>query len=116
MKRFEFIAGLISLWWGILLLLPFDTFDSARSYNFIRIIPENAWGIIALLIGAMQITGTLTHDKKLRKTGTLSAAIFWVLVGAALFLGNKLGTGVVAYAGLSLLCRMLHLEIQKAET
>jgi hypothetical protein len=110
----EFIATYILLGWGVLLLLPFDTFSTSIGYHILgSIMPENCWGYLTILSGLALLLGNLIHNYTLRKYSLLLSCLVWSVVFTSLFIANKASTGTIAYLGYALLSEWLFSEVNK---
>jgi hypothetical protein len=76
-RALEAFSGTLALYWGILLLLPFDTFGASPSYAMMAALGSEAWwGCVFLLIGSSQWL-SITRCRWLRALSFHLAIIGW---------------------------------------
>lgn len=73
----RFTLGISELLWAITLLWPGETFDNPMYRGMAGVMPENAWGVIFLATGILQLT-ILTRGDYHSKGATCFAA--WNMV------------------------------------
>lgn len=115
LKRFKALeTGLAAyaLYWGVLLLLPYNTFNTAaNSYSgMVALAPESHWGTFALLVGAAQMYGMLIAGDRLRAFFLLVAAGFWYFVFTMFMIINPFTTGGT-YIITAILCSYLFVKV-----
>ena len=106
----EVVSAAVLLWWGLVLLMPWRTFDSSRTFRAMQdLMPEQWWGLLALAIGVPQAVGiflaltTGSHGLvTLRRTCLVLTTAWWGFIAAEIAQGNPHGTGVGVYAILCL--------------
>lgn len=104
-KDFEFaevISGLIALGWAVILLMPWHTFTSARSFDVMAAIaPEWVWGLLFGWVGITQVGALLLDHHRPRLWSSLGASMAWVFVACVLGYANPYGLALVVYIPLS---------------
>lgn len=103
---------------GIVLLLPNNTFDSPLYKNMAFIAKEEYWGILCVLIALFQLLSMML-DKKRMKIISLSATTFiWSSIGT-MFLVEGITRGVfstgVTYLVIAILSLWLSYKIGRQE-
>lgn len=102
--------ALITIGCGLQLLAPYNTFDAAPVYRFMRHLPEPLWGALMLFIGGTKLYANLLHGRVMRcrpcrwlPTLLNAAASFvWAVAFAGALVSDATGWGVIIYGGLSL--------------
>ena len=99
----EMMSGMLALFWGIILLLPFDTFSSTPSYFAMQTIaPEIAWGLAVAIGGMAQMISVLFLSNYARKlTAGISIFIWWFVAGMFI-VSNSISTAVPVYSIIAL--------------
>lgn len=104
-RNFEFAEvwiGLLSFAFGIFLLLPFDSLDTAPAFMVMRqLAPEWAWGVWLLSSGVAQIGGLAVNHRRLRMLAGLSSFFLWCFVSLLVIIANPRAPAVVIYPGLA---------------
>lgn len=67
-RRTEWVAGVQCLLWGVVLLLPMETFASPAFRVFNQIMPEIWWGAALMLIGSVRLGGLIVNGARRRVT------------------------------------------------
>lgn len=99
----EILHGLLFVAWGILVAWPGSIAVSTPGLTILTmLIPETALGIIWAWVGIVQIIAAIYSRGRFRSGVALAASSLWALV-AWQFALVSFGTGVVAYAALSLM-------------
>lgn len=99
----EAFSGMLAWYWGILLLLPFDTFGAGRSYIVMQqIATEEAWGVFYCIIGLIQSIAMCGNVYYLRFPASLLAVIGWSAASMMVGLANPVGHGLAIYGLLAL--------------
>jgi hypothetical protein len=95
--------------WGVVLLLNDNLFSISPSYNtFSSMMPEQAWGLVCLLVGLMRIlflfiNGLWRRSPHLRLIGAFAACFFWFQITAGFIYSGTWSTGLAIYPVLLLL-------------
>ena len=105
-RPIDLTAALVLAAWGVLLLLPLDTFGSAAYAAFTLFgLSEAAWGVLFLLVALMISGGLATGRQRVRMLGLMGATALFAFVATLLALGNPAGfgwAGNLGYVGLCL--------------
>ena len=97
----EAFSGLMAWAWGILLLLPFDTFSATPSYAAMKwLAPEWLWGTIFCCIGALHSLALCAGFNRLRPLVCMVAAFLWAFVGCTFV--QTIPQGIAAWIWLGL--------------
>lgn len=100
-----------------MLLLKGNTFESAKSYEYLNNWGEAAWSSISMSIGMIQICGLMLSffnmGRELRIFGNFFGIIFWSYISYLSFLGNPDSHAWTMYLSLSvILCVSLFLYLK----
>jgi hypothetical protein len=88
----------LGLCWGFWLMLPFDTFSTARVYApMVALAPEPVWGIGLCLIGLAQSAAIVQGSLKARHLVSILALAAWSFILVMFLVGNALSIGVAFY-------------------
>jgi hypothetical protein len=87
-RRTEWVAGVQCMLWGLILLMPMETFASPAFRVFQQIMPEFWWGVILLAIGTVRIIGLIVNGARRRVTPWLR--LVSALLGFGVFTGISL--------------------------
>lgn len=114
-KRFravEVATTSLAIWWGIILLLPFNTFVISSSYSAMAgLATETAWGIIMLAQGVIQLTSMVFRFKKIKQFSYLVATFLWFFIAAMFAVGELSNTATGTYAIIGCLTGWLYLKV-----
>ena len=94
------IAHMMSF--GVVLLLPNDTFASPLYRNMAYIAPEEYWGMLCIFISLFQLFSMLHDEKALKITSLIATSFIWSSIGT-MFLIEGIVTGVYS-TGITYLC------------
>jgi hypothetical protein len=88
----ELFIGLLSIIWGIVFILPANTFETSQSFTAMaETMPEVAWGILFLTIGLKSIlVGRSTYW---RSISALSMFVLWLFMAIMFMRSNPIATG-----------------------
>jgi hypothetical protein len=93
-KALETGLACYALIWGMIVIMPPQTFKNPLYSAFLSIAPENIWGIFALVVGTIQLGSMLIcNHLLLRKLFLLIAAGFWYFVFTAFMMSEPFSTG-----------------------
>lgn len=96
--------GLVLLLWGIWVFLPGSAFATSLGYHWIaHLVPETVAGIVAMLLGAIQMASAITGQRKVVIVGGLGAFYFWLLLTISFIVGSWQSAGVVVYGWLCIM-------------
>ena len=106
-RDFEFaeaFTGVIAFAWGLVLMLPYATFDTAVSYHAMAQsgLPEWAWGAAIALPGLSQVIGLLLDWWNVRRRSALALVFVWAFIATMVGIANPISTTVPLYIGLAL--------------
>jgi len=106
------MAGFTVLW-GLWVANPFWTvFTQAQIFSFMVIIlPEVAWGIIAILIGITMFYGVIKPSYMNLRNGALAGFYFWLFAAINFFLGDWQNTGGVTLLMIAVYCGYIALNL-----
>jgi hypothetical protein len=94
----EIHCAAIAAVWGVLLVLPGNTFSTTPSYDAMaHIMPEWCWGVMMLALSCQGIVGVVTAMQSLRRTAALYGVVSWSLIAWLLVLANPWATGGYVY-------------------
>lgn len=96
---FGFYSGLIKIAWGIVLILPDDTFAAnQKSYaGMMAIATENQWAVFLLIIGVLHTTSVLMTNINFRVSMQTISVGTWLFIASQFWLSNPIGTGKITY-------------------
>lgn len=101
-ELFEWCSLFMLASWGIVLLVPWQTFPTTPAYALLaEIASEENWGLLALAVSSTQFAG-LTNNwyifgYQLRVSSQFLTASLWLVVGILFFLGNPKGHAAAIY-------------------
>jgi len=102
---FEVFTVWMAVSWGLVLMLPGDTFQTTKAYSLLQPWGESNWALFVFGVASLKISGLLlgfiTFGGWFRLVGSSLAFMFWSLLGVLLYLGNPIGHGWVIYASLA---------------
>lgn len=114
-RALDLIVSLIAVAWGLWLLVPWwEVFDVSTSYDAFSVLPENAWGLIAFLVGAAQLASVLSCRRKARRATAMVATGFWCFVVMAFVLGDFRSTATAIYPFIALANMVVFLRLNPA--
>lgn len=100
----ELALAVFMLLWGVRLLCPGSTFNSASSFSIMgRIADEEVWGGVMLLVSAMKLLALRSGDHLARAGAAFAGTLIWALIWVSISLANPNGTGVVVYSTFAVL-------------
>jgi hypothetical protein len=83
--------------WGLLLLLPFNTFNNPGFAVMRNYATEPIWGSIIFLIGVRLRTAQLSGRTKEIRDALFGTMILWSFITVMIISANTQGTGLVTY-------------------
>jgi hypothetical protein len=114
-KRFravEVATTSLALWWGLILILPFDTFSSSSSYKAMAgIASEPCWGLFMLAIGTAQLFGMILNNYFIKRYSLLLATGIWVFISAMFGLSTFFSTASGTYFIIACLTGWLYMKV-----
>ena len=94
----EFWLDVVTTAWGVVLLLPFQTFQTSNSFPILaEVAPEWLMGLVFFLLGLTQIYSMLRPEWKIHRVTTFIACLIWAFVSVGLFIANPTGTSSAIY-------------------
>ena len=101
-KSADYLSAIFMLSWGLLLLVPMDTFSSAPAYRLLEAMaPESRWATVAILLAIFQMISLHSHRCAFGREGRIIAntasVLWWGMLAVLSFHGNPYGHGWVMY-------------------
>lgn len=88
-RALEAFSGALALYWGVLLWLPFHTFEASPSYKIMAALgSEFAWGAFYILLGSLQWLSIWKRCLWLRASSMHLAIIGWGFASLMFTLAN----------------------------
>ena len=85
----EFGSGVWILFWGLLLAMPFNTFEVSTTYLFMaRIASEETWGAIFVAIGSVQVVAVIARRSAPMWLAALASASLWAIMANMFWISN----------------------------
>lgn len=116
-KDFEFceaMSGMVALGWGLVLAMPWETFDTSASFEAMSILPEWLWAGTMLWLGITQLGALVLDHRRPRRWSALGATAVWAFLAVGFAISNPYGTGIVVYPCLSAAAGWAYLRIGRA--
>ncbi|WP_145052463.1 hypothetical protein [Paenibacillus xylanexedens] len=108
----ELSLAFIASFWGVLLVLPFNTFATSSAYApMSNVMPESAWGVLMLFLSGLLLYGMLSGRFLVRRYALLVATFVWLFIGSMLFFGNPASTGWGAYLNYAILSSWAYMRV-----
>lgn len=99
----EFWSGVGIVMWSKLLLWGTIDLDQQDNYRFISsLMSDTGFELIGFCVGAGQLAAVCTNHRWGRTIMASLAALFWLTLAHALWLGNSSAPGVAAHLALGL--------------
>lgn len=96
------MIGMHGILFGMWLILPADTFNSAASYLVMsQIAPEWVWGAVTAMIGAGVAFGALRENPVILRISSLFGMFVWAVIGMSFMVSNNVSTAAVTYPTLA---------------
>lgn len=99
----EWVIGWIIAIWGVVLLLPAETFEGPNFAFFKIVMSEFNWGIFMLVMGVGRIVGLIINGARknvtpwIRVTSAFFGFILWVGICTAFGLSGVVSTWIAIY-------------------
>lgn len=100
----EWYLGAVLFSWGIVLLMPEETFDRAASYEVLgRIAPEHWWGYGCMMTGGLRLIALgingywVPPTYHLRSLFSFMSLIFWIYISFGMLTAGYFSTGLASY-------------------
>jgi hypothetical protein len=99
----EALAGLAAALWGLILMLPGDTFATSRSFDAMATsgIAEWIWGAVAVAVGVAQVAGLIFDHWQTRRAAAMALTGLWMFIAAMTGIANVIGPVWAVYLLLS---------------
>jgi hypothetical protein len=109
------ILGSYTTLWGFWMANPFWTvFTRAPLYRWMdAIMPEWAWGTLALAVGLAMVYGVIRHSYRSLITGALVGYFHWLLISIMYFAGDWRNTGGITALVISVYCGFVFSNIKR---
>jgi hypothetical protein len=115
LRYIEYLLASISAWWGIWLLMPWQSFASTPTFAFAhRVAPEWAWGTVVTTGGMLLFTGLLMVSRPIRRAALMLLSLTWLSVWVALTVGNWQSTATIIYVHMAVMCAFAYLRLSYA--
>lgn len=102
----------IAIWWGIILILPYDTFSEAVAYGAMSTLaPEFVWALVLLLIGFLQLYGIVRDHYSFKRFTLLFATGVWIFIATMFALGSPFNTATGTYVIIGCLTGWLYTKV-----
>ncbi len=98
----ELLLVMTKLGWALLLLLPVRVFDGPSYQPMAETAPEWAWGLVALIICAIVLSGALEFSQNIQIFGLALAGMWWGYIAGMFWVTDTVPTGTVVYGIMSL--------------
>ena len=108
------LLGVYTTVWGLWVANPFWTvFSQAPLYSTMAsIMPEWAWGSIAILCGLVIVYGVLKPSYKTLTRGALVGTWHWATIAVLYFIGDALNTGGITSLTFAVYAAFVYLNIR----
>lgn len=108
------ILGLYTVIWGLWLANPFWTvFTQAALYSAMaHMLPEMAWGLIAIASGLLIIRGATKPSFKNLQLGAFTGFLHWLVIGILYLIGDWQNTGGITAIAFALYSALIWLNIK----
>lgn len=94
----ETAVAIQSILWGIVLLMPQQTYTSSTVYVILsKVASENVLGIVMLAIGILQLIIVHISKQDQRRTIVVVSLLVWSFVDATFWLSGSSSTGAAAH-------------------
>ena len=108
------ILGLYTLLWGLWIAAPWSVFNTAHLFHqMAELMPEWAWGGIAISVGILMIYGVLRHSYRSLTLGALVGYFHWLVISIMYFWGDWKNTGGITAMMISVYCGLIWLNITR---
>src|SRR3982750_520621 len=79
----EIQGSMFKIFWGIWLMIPFNTFAGSPSYAPLETIAnEFTWGLVIFILGSLHLISMAYGNRKIRRHLIMLACGFWVFMSA----------------------------------
>jgi hypothetical protein len=100
--------------WGLWLTSPFwEVFSSANVYSWLNsVMPEAAWGIVAMAVGAVMSYGLARGSENSLTIGAFVGFIHWLIISMGYFAGDWRNTGGLTSLAMAIYCGAIYLNLR----
>jgi hypothetical protein len=99
----ELFGAWFALAFGAWLLLPGDTFETARVFRQMSdLAPEPLWGIAVFALGLLCAVAAVRGSRVWRLRASLLHVLLWTTISGLFLMSNPLSTGVPTYTTFAL--------------
>lgn len=107
------IMGAFTVLWGLWVGNPlWSVFDQAEVYSFMTVfMPEWAWGILAVCVGASMLYGVAKASFRPLRGGALVGFYYWLFASLNFFAGDWQNTGGITLLMIALYCGFIALNL-----
>ena len=107
------IMGAFTMLWGFWVVNPFwNVFTTAPLFQFMAsVAPEWAWGLAALVVGAVIIYGVVKMSYRSLISGAQTGFYFWLFASISFFIGDWQNTGGITLLMIALYCGYVALNL-----
>lgn len=110
----EFIVGFAFITFGIILLLPYESYQSSHAYELLsKILSEQEAGLLGISIGALVWLILLFGNIYIRRLSMLLSALIWAMLTTTLVASSPTTAGVDYVWALGALWAYLRLLLVK---
>lgn len=88
----EIVSILGAFIWGFVLLLPFNSFGTSKTYNLIAFLPESFWAVFFLCFFVVQFSAVLYNNLTWRIRAVGTGALIWAVVCSMAVGANPIST------------------------
>lgn len=105
----EWYVAVVTFLWGVVLLLPADTFAGPSWVIFRSIMAESSWGILLMVLGALRIGGLIVNGARknvtpwIRVVSAGGGFLIWSGVSLGFGLSGVISTGLAVYPAIAIL-------------
>lgn len=109
----ELFSAMACCGWGIWMAVPsIDSFSESQMYSgLLKFLPETAWGVLAIIIGAFQLYGMVSKNVRFRKLGSFSAFLTWSFISLMCLLAKTYSPSLVFISLLTVASALVYLRI-----
>ena len=108
----ELFTGMLAVSWGLLLILPIDTFGSTKNYTTMEVLaPEMVWAALMFAVGLIQVAAVIYGKVKARKIPAMMSTMLWIFITFMFVSANPASASIAAYAVVSLFSIWTYLRL-----
>lgn len=108
------VLSVYTFLWGLWVANPFwNVFEYSRVYSWLDgIAPEEFWGGMAMVVGAVMTYGVVRSSYKSLTIGAFVGFINWLIIAMGYFAGDWKNTGGITSSAMALYCAAIYLNIR----